>query len=416
MVHHARLYAACKGTYEAARRDRQARPPHPLTIGMNGALLSRVYDGNVLLTGLERYIDEITQGVARSEEGAISRLYTRIPFRPDSAPGRFENIVVAENKAFHHRIFSDLGHGDLDVFHVPYVEYEPMLLGPIAVAPASVVTIHDIIPIVLPGYHTPFSRMLYRAMVRFAARQADAIIVDSRHSASDLVRFTGMDASRIHVVFLGYDPRFNSTRDAVQLDRVRSKYKLPQRYVFCLARPFKHKNVPTLIRAMAAARAMGANCDLVLAGPRDYIAGNEEVAQTVREVGGESWVHVIGAVDDLDLPYVYQAAEIFAFPSRYEGFGIPVLEAMACGTPVISSNSTSLPEVVGDGGILLDTSSPEPMAKALAEALASSELRGRLSEQGLNRAKLFSWDTAAKETIAAYNTAIERGRAAGKRP
>ncbi len=298
----------------------------------------------------------------------------------------------------------DIARGEIDLVHVPWADLELTLFLPLALAPVSVLTVHDLIA--WHRYCSPAQRIIYRRLLRWACGRAAAVITDSEHTRLDLERSIGVPPDRVHPVPLGVDVGFGPPADAEAIRRVRLRYGLPERFIFSLGRCFSHKNFPTLVRAVARVRAE-AEVGLVIAGPKDYPPGVTEMERALREEGAAGWTRWLDHLDEADLPAVYAAAEVFAFPSLHEGFGLPLLEAMACGTPVVSSNRTSLPEVAGDAALLVDGEDVEALAGALRRLLRDQALRAQLRERGLERARAFPWERTVRGTLEVYRLALK---------
>jgi len=263
-----------------------------------------------------------------------------------------------------------------DVYHSPYY------LMPYWPGVPSVVTIHDLIPLRYPEYFTPFQRLVYGVTVRLAARTAKMVLADSRSAAHDLQRFLGLSEARIRVVPAAADPTFHVCT-AVEVKAIREKYDLPEGYVLHLSSNKPHKNLVRLVEAWALLEERGETFGHSLALAGQVSPRYPEARDRIRLLSMKGRVRVLGRIPDRDLPALYSGASWFVFPSLYEGFGLPVLEAMACGTPVVCSNTSSLPEIVGDAAITFDPLETEAIAEALAYALADpdslGEWRQRLS-------------------------------------
>ncbi len=290
----------------------------------------------------------------------------------------------------------------VDVAHVPY--FAP----PLRHSTPTVVTIHDLIPLILPAYRGPLLVRLYTHLVSAAARRADAIIADSEASKEDIVRLLGIPAERVQVIYLAVDRRFRPITDEAHLENVRRKYHLPADYVFYLGGFDQRKNLGTLLKAFKRLtfdlKPRTSDLQLVIAGhlPARDTPFFPDPRRMVRELGLQGKVAFIGWVPEEDKPALYSMAKLFVFPSLYEGFGLPPLEAMACGTPVISSNVSSLPEVVGDAGLLVDPRDAAELADAMATILDDGRLRRGLGQRGLEQARRFSWEKTARETLKVY--------------
>jgi glycosyltransferase involved in cell wall biosynthesis len=236
-------------------------------------------------------------------------------------------------------------------------------------------------------------------------------VTDSEHSRADIVRHLAIPAERVRVIPLGVSDEFQppaSFADEEALDALRQRYGLSRPFVLNVGGFDARKRLPQLVRGFAAALPrLDEDFDLVIVG-RAHTANPTlypPLAPLLRELGVEGRVRLVGFVSEADKRDFYRAATVFAFVSEYEGFGFNPLEAMACGAPVICSNRTSLPEIVGDAGLLIEPE-PEAIADALVLTLSSPDLRADLSLRGLARAKQFTWARCAEQTIAAYAEAL----------
>lgn len=298
-----------------------------------------------------------------------------------------------------------------DVAHVPY--FGPALFPRVP----SVVTIHDLIPMLLPAYRGNAKVRAYTWLAALAARRAQAIIADSLASQRDIIRLLHIAADKVHVIYLAADERFRPVTDAAALAAVRARYGLPEQFVLYLGGFDERKNVPNLLLAYTkVARGMGPDCALIIAGrpPAARSALFPDVRQIVKDLNLEGAVDFIGEVDEGDKPALYTLAACFAWPSRYEGFGLPVLEAMACGTPVVAGNRGSLPEIVGDAGFLVEPDDTNRMAGAIIASVIDEPLRAQHRAKGLAQAAKFSWQKCAAETVEVYRQVLNL-RPAAKR-
>jgi glycosyltransferase involved in cell wall biosynthesis len=271
-----------------------------------------------------------------------------------------------------------------------------------------VVTIHDVIPLVLPRAFPPRHRWVLAAALARIRKQAEMVIVPSTATAEDVRRYLQVERERISVIPMGCDARFQPVAAPVQTAALRARYDLPTRYILFVGTLEPRKNVKTLLQAFAQVIAEIPQDDLalVIAGGQGW--GGDDYRATVDALRVHDYVRFTGFVEDDHLPDLYRCALLFVYPSLYEGFGLPVLEAMACGTPVITSNRTSLPEVAGDAALLVDPTRPEALAEAMTSIMYDGELRQRLRAKGLARARAFTWDAVAEQTVALYR-AVGRG-------
>jgi glycosyltransferase involved in cell wall biosynthesis len=278
----------------------------------------------------------------------------------------------------------------------PDLWHAPFYLRPFAGLPRTVVTIYDVIGRVLPGaLPSPRSRVLFELTLRLSLRGAAHLITSSAATKRDLIAEYGVRPERISVIPLAVDRSF-VPQPSVAINAVRERYDLPQRYLLYFGSNKPHKNLATLLRAFAK---VWTNVPLVIAGAWDRRFNQPK--RMVEALGLIDRVRFIHDVPLADVPALLSGAMVFVFPSRYEGFGLPPLEAMACGAPVIAANVSSLPEVIGDAGVLV---APEldPLAEALQTLLDDPVLRANLVKRGLARAQQFTWAATARQTIAVY--------------
>jgi glycosyltransferase involved in cell wall biosynthesis len=270
-----------------------------------------------------------------------------------------------------------------------------------------VVTIHDVIPLVLPWAFSRRHRWVLSTALGRIRKQAEMVIVPSNAVAEDVVHYLHVEREHITVIPMGCDPRFQPLGAPMQA-AIRRRYDLPERYVLFVGTLEPRKNVKTLLQAFAhvIAEKPQDGLHIVIAGGRGW--GSEDPMAMVAALGLHKAVRFTGFVDDDHLADLYRGALLFVYPSLYEGFGLPVLEAMACGIPVITSNRSSLPEVAGDAALLVDPTQPEALAAAISALLHDSALRQALRAKGLARAAAFTWEAVAQQTVAVYRT-VSRG-------
>jgi glycosyltransferase involved in cell wall biosynthesis len=291
-----------------------------------------------------------------------------------------------------------------DLIHVPY------WASPLLFHAPTVVTVHDLIPLLLPAYGGGALGMGYTRLVSITARRATRVLTDSESSRGDIVRHLHIAPHRVQAILLAAENSFHPIHDPTVLDRARTKYDLPPRYLLYLGGFDVRKNVPGILRAFARLDASAACADLrlVIAGvlPRQDSALFPDPQRLAAELGIQERVHFAGWVDQEDKPALYSAAVAVLFPSHYEGFGLPPLEAMTCGTPVIVSDRSSLPEVVRDGGLCVDADDLDALAGAMERVASDAALRSRLGAAALTQARRFSWRRTAHETMAAYRRSL----------
>jgi glycosyltransferase involved in cell wall biosynthesis len=291
----------------------------------------------------------------------------------------------------------------IDLLHCPY------WTNPLWSPWPSVVTVHDVIQFVLPEYAWRKISRVYFGIVSRTTRRADAIITVSECSKRDIVKLLGLPPERIHVIGNAVDRSLFPVRDPWLLAAVRERYGIAPRFILYFGGFDMRKNVPRLIQAYARLpEALRREYQLVIAGRYQNLGHPlfPDPRRTVASLGLESSVIFTGQVREQDKAPLFSAATLFAFPSLYEGFGIPVLEAMACGTPVLTSNLSALPEVAGDAGLLVDPYDPEAICQGLAELLESQARREELARRGLERARHFTWDHVAEQTVRVYRQVV----------
>jgi glycosyltransferase involved in cell wall biosynthesis len=269
----------------------------------------------------------------------------------------------------------------------------------------SVFTLHDLIFRFDPGSHLPLNRIYLNTMMPRFLRAADAVIAVSECSKRDAVHLYNTPAEKIHVIPEGVDAHFRPVRDRARLAQVREQYGLPDHFVLFVGTIEPRKNLPVLFEALASRRARGLDMwPLVIVGKPGWLV--EPILARITELGLQDWVYRTGFVPDDDLPALYSAATVSVMPSRYEGFGLPVLEAMACGTPVVCSNTSSLPEVAGQAALLVAPEDVPGWADTVTRVWNDAALYGKLRERGLAQAAQFTWENAARQTLEVYRTVV----------
>ncbi|MDP3766381.1 MAG: glycosyltransferase family 1 protein, partial [Dehalococcoidia bacterium] len=297
----------------------------------------------------------------------------------------------------------------IDVLHSPH-HHTPLAARLDAAGdarrPRLVVTFHDVTFLLLRDRY-PLARRLYMEGVsRAAARIADAIITPSETVRRDVIDKLGVPAERVVAIAEAAGPHFAPVDDDT-VGRVRWKHRLPSRYILSVGSLEPGKNRGRLILAYRQLKMNGIDCPLVVAGqPAWRYEGDFEL---VRGLGLRDEITFLGYVPDDELPALYSGAALLAFPSLYEGFGLPVLEAMACGTPVVASNVSATAEVAGDAALLIDPRDVDALAAAMGRVLSDEALRADLRTRGLERAAQFSWERAARETLFLYELVAAKG-------
>jgi len=359
------------------------------------------------LRGFNRYTYELARALTRINGVQLS-LFSDRPLHP-----RFLQDIEADTRmvrACKHlwweqiKLPHEIGQAYLDVFH------QPAHLGlPWKKVCPYVVTNHGLTEYGVPHLLKRGSwkaRLQYRISRSITLKSADKIIAVSYACKQDLMHFWKVPDDKVVVIYEAASERFRPITDYRVSKQIRAKYALQRDYILFVGGFDPRKNVGTLIEAYARCRARD-KLDLVLIA--DKIFTYPHLVQRVQELGLEGKVHCLGQIID-DLPGLYGTARVFVFPSFHESFGLPVVEAMACGTPVIASNRFACPEIVGDGGLLCNPSCPDDIAEKIDAVCFDEALSASLRERALGRAAEFSWAKAAQETLAVYQEVIKAGK------
>jgi glycosyltransferase involved in cell wall biosynthesis len=286
----------------------------------------------------------------------------------------------------------------IDLLHMP------ASIMPVFAPCPAVVFIHDTLPVTMPQHFTFWWSHYARIFMPLSARRAALILTNSEASKQDIVRHFGVPPEKVIVTYLAAAPRFQPVSQA-EIAAVKDKYRLAN-FILSVCTLEPRKNVSRLIQAFARLRQAGVDYQLIHVGARGWLY--DATLAEVQRLGLADSVRFLGHVPVDDLVALYSAASVFAYPSLYEGFGLPLLEAMACGCPVVTSNRSSLPEVAGEAGILVDPVDVEQIAAAIRQVLNDPALAAAMRQKGLARARLFSWERCARETLDAYRRVLGR--------
>lgn len=352
-------------------------------------------------TGTSTYTHELVQHLRQLETGDLVILFAR---DQRMAGGSYHNISYAERLANYwykeHRLPRELTGRGVEVYHSPRDMGMP---SPPKLDCPTVMTLHDIILVrSARDYYRRGRARLYEKRLLKRVLDVDHIITVSEFSRSDIIDWSGVSEDKVSVVYNGVSSRFRRVSDQDQLDEVRGRYGLPVRYVVAVGSTEPRKNIRTAIEAYAMFRRLRPDVKLVVTGV-DYCRIGPGEAFGGLDLEGVTFA---GYVHDFDMPAILSQAAALLFPSLYEGFGLPPLEAMACGTPVITANLTSIPEVTGDAAVLVNPRSAAEVAGALEMVLESSAVREELVEKGFRRAARFSWEKTARETRKIYQSLL----------
>ena len=369
-----------------------------------------------------RTVTPVRSGVGNYVLHLLKGLYNVAPKEEFFLVGQPANLEVIGDDASpglaHQTSISHESHpvGDLwEHFHLPRVLKEnrvEVMHGPATLVPllpagyATVVTIHDLVAFLFPETIPRKYALYMRWLITRVVKRADRIISVSENTKQDLIQVLGVTPDKVTVVHEAAQPGFTPVRDQEMLDKVARRYGIEDPFVYHVGNIEPRKNLVRLIRAFLLMRSRSKRkVRLVITGQKGWLTGRLFKALDGKDLHED--VIFTGYVPHQDLPLLMNAAEVFVFPSLYEGFGLPALEAMRCGTPVVTSNISSLPEIVGRAAVLVDPYNEESIAEGLQSVVEDADLRKELSRKGLAQAELFSWERAARETLAVYHQAYE---------
>ncbi len=347
-------------------------------------------------TGTERYSYELLAALARIDRHNAYTLYCN--GLPTILPRLGPNFTLRNLPA--PRLWTHARLGPAALITSPNVLFVPAHVVPLAHPRASVVTIHDLGYLAFPQAHTVRRRWELHLTTRWNAHAARRVIAISHATKRDLVERYGIASEKVQVIHHGLNPNFRPVEDPRLIAAVRERYHLGEHpYALYVGTIQPRKNLVRLIDAFAqATNELGPPHPLlVIAGKRGWLS--RDIEQRAAALGIGDRVQFTGYVADADLPALLSGALAFVFPSLYEGFGMPVLEAMACGTPVLTSAISALPEVAGDAALLVDPRDEHAIASALARLLSDADLRADLRARGLARTACFTWERCARETL-----------------
>ena len=268
-----------------------------------------------------------------------------------------------------------------------------------------VATIYDLTFITHPQCHQKRNIQVCLQGTKNAIKNADAIIAISNHTKDDLMEYLNAPEELITVTHLAAGDDYVPIDNVSELARIKHKYHLPDKYILFIGSLEPRKNIKTLVEAFARLPLrLRDEFPLVIAGGKGWM--NRDIQKVVLQLGLGPKIFFAGFIDSADISAVYSGATVFAYPSLYEGFGLPILESMSCGTPVISSNTSSMPEVAGDAALLVDPTNVEELSSGLQLLLENESLRCEMINKGLARATLFSWEKCAQETLNVYHQVL----------
>ncbi len=347
-------------------------------------------------TGTETYALRLVQTLIHANESLAQPFHFRIYFRDKPANRLFDRSNFVEQAVIRlPRLWTHLGLATALWRWQPDILFVPAHTLPFAFPGPAIVTTHDLGYKYFPGAHTSWQRFYLDRTTRYSQGRARIVLADSQATADDLTRFYGTPRQKIRVVYPGVDEE--PPASPAQVQAIREKYRLPPRYFMYLGTLQPRKNIGRLVQAFAQWQASAADEEtaLVLTGGRGWLFDESWL------VGAHN-LHRTGYIEGADKAALLAGALALVFPSLYEGFGFPVVEAMRSGTPVIASNTSSLPELVGDCGILVDPLNTADIAAAMRRISDDERLRNDLGAQGRARAQRFNWETAALQVLDAF--------------
>lgn len=374
-------------------------------MGLNAHLLSTAQ--NYRAAGISVYIQNLLRHLPQVDDGyrftaflsakyrlSLEGIHTQATRWPTHSPSvRILWEQVAQPLA--------LARQEVDLLHAL------AFVAPAACPCPFVVTVYDLSFLRFPEAFRPWNRLYLTLFTRLSVRRARRVIAISQHTKRDLVHWLGTPEEKVDVAPCGVGEAFHPL-PREQVEAFREAQGLPPQFLLFVGTLEPRKNLPAALKAVRHLVDAGHTPYLAVVGGRGW--GYDEVLQSVDELGLGQHVRLVGFVPTDELVLWYNAATALVYPSLYEGFGMPALEAMACGLPVVASDRSALPEVVGEAGLLVDPTAPEEMAEALARVWQDADLRASLRERGLARAQGASWRETAQQTIRAYDKAIGRGR------
>lgn len=383
-----------------------------MKIGIDATGVWGIKDG--LLNGIMVYTIQVVNNLLRIDNKNEYFVYCRdeIPIqfnvRPSSATFK---VISSKNRKILQQFKLPMAalHDRVDLMFFPY--HSASLFCPCR----NVVTIHDLHPYVVPKKFakihssqmhgikliSAINKMYWEKMLKLASRKSNRVIAVSHSTKTDIINVFHISPGKIDVVYEGVDQNnFNTDGDAKKLDLFRRQYGLPDKYILCVG-THAYKNIDGIIKSFEIFNKNYKHpIKLVIVGNKKYL--EKEIFEFVKKFELDQQIVFTGFFPDPNLKYLYQCSTLFLFPSYYEGFGLPVLEAFACGTPVVTSNTGSLPEVGGEAALLVDPDDHEGIASVVLKLLDDKDFRNNKRQQGLTQVKKFSWEKAATETLEVF--------------
>ena len=361
--------------------------------------------------GIGRYVRELAAALATLDAPYDYRLFVSgatPPALPAAPAANFAWRPTAISPRWLARIWQrarlplpvEVFTGKVDLFHAT-----DFVLPHTLESTRTLLTVHDLSFVRVPEAASPPLKAYLDAVVPRSVARADHILADSFATRDDLIELYKTPSRKITVLYSGVDQRFRRVADGRALDAIRAKYGLAGGpYILSVGTVQPRKNYSRVIRALAEVRASGLDLRYAIAGGKGWL--EDEMQRTIAATGMDDFVRLLGYVDDEDLPALYSGSRMLLMPSLYEGFGLPVLEAMACGVPVITSNVSSLPEVAGDAAIQVDPCDTAALRDAIIAVETEPNLREQLARKGYRRAERFTWQQSAAQLLSVYHSLL----------
>ncbi len=386
-----------QGTLSCGKKAVWEREPiesGPVRIGIDAHAAERDGSGNCT------YIRNLLLGLSRLDNQNEYFLYITDPGHPfyrsfqESDNFALKNLPIKNPLLRIPLLLAGRTYIDnLDILHVQY-NSPPAFKGKL------VVTIHDLSFLHHPEFFSHREALRLKVLTRSTVRKSACILTGSQHARDDIVQAYAVNPDKVKVILHGISERFGPEKGEEAFLQNAKKYGIEPPYILFVGRLNPRKNLAALLRAFEICKVQGISHKLVIVGKMDFAA--RELQPLLKSLSSREDIILTGFVPDEDLPHLYSQAEVFVYPSLYEGVGLPVLEAMNSGVPIVTSNSTSLKELVGNAGILVDTTRVEDLAREILRLVADPDLKEGLREKGLARANSFSWEKTARETLDTY--------------
>jgi glycosyltransferase involved in cell wall biosynthesis len=372
---------------------------------MNVGILSWMIDRK--RTGVNNYLYNLIKNmIVNGKADEISLIHYEKS--DDPIYSKVNDIIIPEKPL---KLTSALGipqavkNADIDILHVPVHWYNQITPFVFNRKIKKVLTVHDLTPILFPEMHTRETNLTWRSSFKFIKNRTNIMICVSESTKTDCVKLLNIPEKRLRVIPLSADEQYKPLKNKKQIhDELKQEYNIDFPFILFVGTLEKRKNVPTLIKSFYKLKKSKVDHKLVVVGGKGW--KYTKIFDLIEELNLKNEVIFTDYVSDEYLVKLYNAADLFVYPSLYEGFGLPPLEAMACGCPVITSNTSSLPEVVGDAGIMIDPNDINSLTESMLKILTNNQLREEMSKKSLERAKMFSWKKTAKETWNVYEDVV----------